>query len=394
MYKVLDLFSGAGGMAEGFLQAGFSIPYASDISEQAAMTYKHRHHQLGYDVNYYCGDISDLAQTENLRQFLGDDYQEIDVICGGPPCQGFSIAGRRNPSDKRNHLVGSYIDILEQVQPKYFVMENVQGILSSTFKQYDGLKKHYYNEKVIDVLREEFAHIGYPNVEIKVLDASDYGVPQQRKRVIFLGSHKTMMYKLKHPKPFKNKKITSKQAIGDLDNIDLGSVLDLYNKRATTQYQRDSRIGRTPNKSGKVLATKKLFNHETSRHTEKVVKRFSLLNEGENLKELFERLDKKTLKKLATKKHTCRRMIANSPSYTVLTLPDDLVHYSKNRILTVREMARLQSFDDSFEFLGKRTTGGNRRTKETPQYTLVGNAVPPLLAKAIADEIMRVLQLG
>lgn len=108
---------------------------------------------------------------------------------------------------------------------------------------------------------------------------------------------------------------------------------------------------------------------------------------------MLERLDEPDAKRLATKKQSCRKIVSSEPSPTVLTLPDDLIHYSKNRILTVREMARLQSFDDSFEFLGKRTTGGDKRRQETPQYTLVGNAVPPLLAKAIADEIMKNLNL-
>lgn len=125
MYQVLDLFSGAGGMAEGFLQAGFSIPFASDKSEQAALTYQNRHKQLGLKTKYYCGDVSVLCNPKILKNFLGQSFFDIDVICGGPPCQGFSLAGQRNPLDKRNQLVHSYIKILSQVKPKYFVMENV-----------------------------------------------------------------------------------------------------------------------------------------------------------------------------------------------------------------------------------------------------------------------------
>jgi DNA (cytosine-5)-methyltransferase 1 len=124
-----------------------------------------------------------------------------------------------------------------------------------------------------------------------------------------------------------------------------------------------------------------------------VIERFSKLENGENIKNMLARLSVNDAKRLATKKQNCRKIVASEPSPTVLTLPDDLVHYSQNRILTVREMARLQSFDDSFEFLGKRTTGGDRRKLETPQYTLVGNAVPPLLAKAIAEEVMKNLIL-
>lgn len=389
---MLDLFSGAGGMAEGFLQSGFTIPFASDKSEQVAETYKNRHKQLGLITNYYCGDVSDLSIPENLSSFLGDSLPKIDVICGGPPCQGFSLAGRRNPLDKRNQLVQSYIKILAQVKPKYFVMENVLGILSAKFIDYSGIKKHYANEKVIAVLKSEFAEIGYPDVEIKLLDASDFGVPQKRQRVIFLGTRHDVANKLIHPEPHVKTKITAKDAIHDLAIIALGSKAIKYENITNTAYQEASRKGRTKNASGVTIATAVLSNHETSKHSELVIERFAQLKAGENIKNMLSRLTGNQANRLKTKKQNCRKISPNDPSPTVLTLPDDLVHYDKNRILTVREMARLQSFDDSFEFLGKRTTGGDRRKLETPQYTLVGNAVPPLLAKAIADEIMKNLK--
>lgn len=389
---MLDLFSGAGGMAEGFLQSGFTIPFASDKSEQVAETYKNRHKQLGLNTNYYCGDVSDLCIPENLSSFLGDTLPKIDVICGGPPCQGFSLAGRRNPLDKRNQLVQSYIKILAQVKPKYFVMENVLGILSAKFIDYSGIKKQYANEKVIAVLKSEFAEIGYPNVEIKLLDASDFGVPQKRQRVIFLGTRHDVTKKLIHPEPQFKTKITAKDAIHDLAEIALGSKAMKYENITNTTYQETSRNGRTKNTDGITITTTVLNNHETSNHSELVIERFSQLKTGENIKNMLSRLTDNQVNRLKTKKQNCRKISPNDPSPTVLTLPDDLVHYDKNRILTVREMARLQSFDDSFEFLGKRTTGGDRRKLETPQYTLVGNAVPPLLAKAIADEIMKNLR--
>lgn len=392
MYRVLDLFSGAGGMAEGFLQAGFSIPFASDKSKQVAVTYKNRHSQLGFKTQYYCGDVSDLSKPETLKTFLGASINEIDVVCGGPPCQGFSLAGQRNPLDKRNQLVQSYIKILSQVKPKYFVMENVLGILSAKFVDYQGVKLSYINKSVIDVLRSEFNEIGYPDVQIKLLDASNYGVPQKRQRVIFLGTRADIEIKLSHPTPTILAKVSAKEAIDDLSDIANGANLNEYNQKALSEYQKQSRIGRTPSANNTMQATK-LSNHQTSKHSSLVIERFSKLKNGENIKNMLARLATEDALRLSTKKQNCRKIVANEPSPTVLTLPDDLVHYSQNRILTVREMARLQSFDDSFEFLGKRTTGGDRRKLETPQYTLVGNAVPPLLAKAIAEEIMRNLML-
>lgn len=393
-YQVLDLFSGAGGMAEGFLQAGFDIPFASDRSPQAALTYEYRHReQLGYKLDYFCGDVQELAEEKNLKQFLGENINNLDVVCGGPPCQGFSMAGKRNPNDLRNQLVRSYISILKQVKPKYFVMENVTGILSAKFSLYQGQSQDYENELVTKVLRNEFAEIGYENVVIKTLNASDYGVPQRRKRVIFLGTRNDINVHLEHPEPLKSSKNSAQQALSDLENIEIGSKIEEYKNKAESNYQIDSRAGRTPNSKGKKVKSKKLANHETSKHTSLVMERFGLLSPGDDFKKIYNNLTEEQQERYKTRKHNCRRMLPNEPSPTVLTLPDDMVHYSKNRILTVRELARLQSFDDSFEFLGKRTTGGILRKQETPQYTLVGNAVPPLLAKAIAVEIKRNLEL-
>lgn len=393
-YQVLDLFSGAGGMAEGFLQAGFDIPFASDRSPQAALTYEYRHReQLGYKLDYFCGDVQELAEEKKLKEFLGKDFFNIDVICGGPPCQGFSMAGKRNPDDLRNQLVRSYISILKQVQPKYFVMENVAGILSAKFSIYEGHYKVYENQLVTEVLLKEFSEIGYKNVLVKTLDASDYGVPQRRKRVIFLGTRDDIDIQLTHPEPLKSQKISAKEALSDLANIEIGSKVEKYKCKAKSDYQIDLRAGCTPNSKGESIASTKLTNHETSKHTALVIERFNLLSPGDDFKKIYNNLSEEQQERYKTRKHNCRRMLPNEPSPTVLTLPDDMVHYSKNRILTVRELARLQSFDDSFEFLGKRTTGGILRKQETPQYTLVGNAVPPLLAKAIALEIRKNLEL-
>lgn len=390
-FKVLDLFSGAGGMAEGFLQAGFAIPYASDISEQAKETYTNRHKHLGRDVKFFQGDINELKSSEKLEEFLGEDMNNIDVVTGGPPCQGFSLAGRRDENDIRNKLIHSYIEVLATIKPKYFVMENVLGILSSELSNFDGLANTYKNEKLTDILDKEFEHIGYSHVIHKVMDASHYGVPQKRMRVIFLGTRNDVHPKLEHPEPTSNLLTSAQSAIEDLESIGIGKKLTQYNKSPSSSYQLESRRGRTPNIDGKPIEAIYLYNHETSRHTAIVTERFKNLRSGENIRNMLARLSPEQAEKLATKKNNCKKIIADQPSPTVLTLPDDLVHYKKNRIMTVREMARLQSFDDSFEFLGKRTTGGDRRKCETPQYTLVGNAVPPLLAKAIGDEIMKCL---
>ncbi len=375
-------------MSEGFIQAGFNVSFASDINKAAELTYVNRHKQLGYPVKFACMDIKEFSKKEFLEKFI--ENTKIDVVCGGPPCQGFSLAGKRSKDDPRNLLVKHYIQVISVIKPRYFVMENVEGILSFELDNFEGLNKDIYNNTlVIDILRKEFDDIGY-KIKYKVLTASDYGVPQQRRRVVFIGFKKTEKKVPEFPERHKDK-ITVKEAIGDLEFLNDNEETEEYKVEAFSKYQIDSRRGRTIGADGHTINSMSLKNHKSSRHTELTKERFALLKQGETLKDLFNRLSKRDKEKYATRKNICRKIKENDLSPTVVTLPDDLVHYSKNRIMTVRELARLQSFDDSFEFLGKRTTGGKERKKELPQYTQVGNAVPPLLAKAIAEEIMKVL---
>lgn len=386
---VLDIFCGAGGMSEGFIQAGFNVSFASDINKAAELTYVNRHKQLGYPVKFACMDIKEFSKKEFLEKFTGNT--KIDVVCGGPPCQGFSLAGKRSKDDPRNLLVKHYIQVINVMRPRYFVMENVEGILSFELDNFEGLNKDIYrNTLVIDVLKKEFDNIGY-KIKYKVLIASDYGVPQQRKRVVFIGFRKTEKKIPKFPEGNIDK-ITVKEAIGDLEFLNDNEEAKEYNIEAFSEYQIKSKIGRTVGADGHTISSNSLKNHKASKHTELTKERFALLKQGETIKDLFNRLSDEDKEKYATRKNICRKIKENDLAPTVVTLPDDLVHYSKNRIMTVRELARLQSFDDSFEFLGKRTTGGKERKKELPQYTQVGNAVPPLLAKAVAEEIMKVLK--
>ena len=372
MNKVLDLFCGAGGMAEGFIRAGFTIPYASDISEQAKMTYVNRHKKLGIDVVFLNDDLNNIINNNDVLEVL--KKENFDVVIGGPPCQGFSNAGKRCQKDKRNLLVKSYLEMIKVIYPNYFVMENVTGINSFIFDEFIGLDNEVYvNEKAACILEKEFKKLGY-EVNKVLLDASDYGVPQSRKRVFFLGS-KLGLEKVETP-------IKSKEKVSAYDALN-----DLMTGVIETKYQKESISGRTPNVHGETIERDKILNDEKSKHAKLTVDRFKLILEGESLKSAFEKMSDADREKYKTKKNNCKRLDRNLPAPTVVTLPDDYIHYSEHRIMSVRELARLQSFDDSFEFLGKRTTGGHRRKMETPQYTLVGNAVPPLLAYAIACSV-------
>lgn len=438
MAYAVDLFCGAGGCSEGLIQAGFHILFSSDISDMVEVTYTHRHEQLGLiqgkNTWFQRADIRDLTGDDihhyisELEIFQGKEVPEIDLMIGGPSCQGFSRAGRRDKSDPRNMLFGEYVRVINEIKPKYIVLENVEGFIDMQFIGYKGITGIEYPDGSVTpyILRSELKEIGYETLEPRVLNAADYGVPQRRNRIIFIGYRKGLKAP-EYPEPTikDGNYLTLKDAIGDL--IADEDIRDQVNPRAS-KYQMESRMGRTPAIDGKPIPAKKDKNIELSSITPVVEERFSLFNQGETGTMLKKRVmevgidisDKPALIKLCsetlgksadevislyknggvskeeaevllTKKNIRQRFNENAPSATVVTIADDYISPWESRTFSVREMARCQSFDDSFEFLGKRTTGGLLRRVEVPQYTQVGNAVPPLLAKAIVLEIMKVL---
>lgn len=443
MPYVIDLFSGAGGMSEGLIQAGFHIIYSSDINKDVEKTYVSRHEQLGLiqgqNTIFKRIDIRDLSSDEilkdinNLKIFKGKPTPKIDAIFGGPPCQGFSRAGLRDKEDPRNTLFKEYLRIVNEIRPKYVVMENVEGFLDTRLNNYTGVLGKVYNQDIImpDLLEQEFMSIGYNVLKPEVLDASDYGVPQRRRRVIFLAYLKGEQAP-SYPTPTtkdESQKVTVSEALMDL--IVDPSIKEKIETK-TSNYQEESKRGRTKHIVEATVLNKGLItNHELANHSNLVKERFSLFKKGENssmlirrvkdeginikrypylLKHCVDRLNHKyneekiidlflkgdvddlLIHTLLTKKSNRYRLHPDEISPTMVTMPDDYLIPFENRIPTVREMARIQSFDDSFEFHGKRTTGGVRRRVDVPQYTQVGNAVPPLLAKAIALEIKKAIQ--
>lgn len=438
MPYAVDLFCGAGGCSEGLIQSGFHILFSSDINEMAEVTYRNRHEQLGliqgYNTWFERKDIKDLTGEEikyhisNLDIFKNKEFPDIDLMIGGPSCQGFSRAGRRDKNDPRNRLFGEYVRVISEVKPKYIVLENVEGFMDMQFLDYVGITGVTYPDGSVtpDILKAELNIIGYDVLEPKILNAADYGVPQRRNRVIFIG-YKKGLTPPKYPEPTYNETnyVTLKEAIGDLiTNEKLEHKVNIQ----LSDYQKESINGRTPTVNGEPIKAVGLKNTELSKQTDIVRERFSLFKEGESgtmlrrriidegidiskklallslLEDKFDlskeklisifkngNVDKKYLDVLLTKKNIRQRWSADKPSATVVTIADDYISPWEDRTFSVREMARCQSFDDSFEFLGKRTTGGLRRRVEIPQYTQVGNAVPPLLAKAVADEVKKVL---
>lgn len=439
MPYAVDLFCGAGGCSEGLIQAGFHILFSSDISDMVEVTYRHRHEQLGliqgYNTWFERSDIRDLTgetiknHISQLEIFNGQVLPEIDLMIGGPSCQGFSRAGRRDKSDPRNMLFGEYVRVISEVKPKYIVLENVEGFVDMQFIGYKGITGIQYPDGSVTpfILRSELREIGYDTLDPKILNAADYGVPQRRNRIIFMGYRRDLPPP-KYPEPTvkPNARLTLLDAIGDL--ISDEKIRQLVNP-TPSQYQVDSHFGRTPDIHGLPISVESPKNSELPKQTDIVRERFELFQPGEtgtllkkrilekgidltgkpalakycadqfqmtedNVVSLFKSTEASLsqIEVLLTKKNIRQRWASNQPSATVVTIADDYISPWEPRTFSVREMARCQSFDDSFEFLGKRTTGGLLRRKEIPQYTQVGNAVPPLLAKAIALEIKKVLE--
>ena len=439
MPYAVDLFCGAGGCSEGLIQAGFHILFSSDISEMVETTYRNRHEQLGLiqgkNTWFQRADIRNLTGEEirhhisELEMFKGKAIPDIDLLIGGPSCQGFSRAGRRDKSDPRNMLFGEYVRVVNEIRPKYIVLENVEGFVDMQFMGYKGITGIDYPDGSVtpNILQSELREIGYETLEPRILNAADYGVPQRRNRIIFIG-YREGLTPPQYPEPqvAPSEHLTLLDAIGDLitDETVRNKVNPTY-----TQYQLDSINGRTPTIDGKTIPATTIANQELSNQTTIVRERFELFEPGEtgtNLKRrvmemgidisskpalitlcanslsmskdevvsLFKNggCTREQAEILLTKKNIRQRWRADAPSATIVTIADDYISPWEPRTFSVREMARCQSFDDSFEFLGKRTTGGLLRRVEVPQYTQVGNAVPPLLARAVALEIIKVLK--
>lgn len=334
----IDLFCGAGGMSTGFEMAGFHPILAIDNWKDALDTYQFN--KPGVDV--LCADLS-IMSPEAIKEKYG--ISSVDVIIGGPPCQGFSVAGKRIIDDVRNKLYKSFVAFVRVFQPRVFVMENVPNILSMG----GGI--------IRDSILSDFSKLGY-SVHYKILTASDYGVPQNRRRAIFVGLKSNVDFAF--PQPTVVKPITAKEALSDLpeESIEDGGQ---YPTLPQSEYQTKMRQGSTG-----------LFNHAATVHTEQTKRIIAMVPDGGNYTCLPKELQ-------ATRKvHIAwTRLHSDRPSITIDTGHNHHFHYKYNRVPTARESARLQSFPDSYRFLCGKTS----------QLKQIGNAVPPLMAKSIAEAI-------
>ena len=616
-FTFVDLFAGAGGFSEGFLQAEhnnkfFDFLVANDINDNSELTHIVRYnHQLGLDADFLCQDITEPDFLDNL--ISKTKGKKVDVVCGGPPCQSFSLAGKRKKFDKKDDLFAHYLGVIKVLQPKYFIMENVKGILTkekgkikelilkeinsivdlkeiprlSSFikslknsntensflldclikrieieqftdskveevkevyirtidakfrkltpniadyktsktderistirhgfnllargKEWEKLKRDIIREKDYCNIDNDFfvdsftqfltdldsneiinkVEVAFDGLNVAknfkkscddiiqalkiyvlniddcltmiraycdkkqsneldtiisdirlykieapfVANSSNYGVPQNRERVLFIGCRKDQKFISEIPATVKaEEKVSVFEALYDLDfignnqeahqyqSVDISKQYNGTAKKMKGLIKARSIDGKLIKTKGKTFAewsksgrlngrfekaTKPFYvkselalnngekvydllhNHKTSNQGEDVIKRLDIILKEGNYKKAQDKLNECGL---SSNKRNYNVLKPESQSPTVMTIPDDYIHYNTPRALTVREMARLQSFDDSFVFQGKRSTGGNNRKTELPQYTLVGNAVPPLMARAVAIEILK-----
>lgn len=367
--KLIDLFAGCGGLSTGFEMAGFEIPLAVEIDAWASETYKKNHP----DTFVMTEDITNIKDLDSL---LDSKEISIDGIIGGPPCQGFSLSGNRDPKDPRNSLFMEFVRFVTHYKPKFFVMENVTGILSMVTKE---------KKPVRDVIRTEFENAGY-NLEVFTLNAAEFGVPQSRMRVFFIGLRNDIPYDKDRVEPkgftFGDDQITIEQAIMDLPQIKSSEGTDEqdYTMDPQNDFQRYARKG-----------SKKVYNHIAMRHTKRLIERFEQIGFGQSVADVaaeHQQRQRGDATKVSGKVYSQNNMrpFPDKPSPTIpASFQSNFVHPFINRNYTAREGARLQSFPDTYIFCGKRTTMSWE--KNLSQYQQIGNAVPPLLAKSIAETI-------
>lgn len=351
---VVDLFSGAGGLSTGFVQAGFDVAFAMDHWKDAARTYRRNHPETVFSED----DVRFLTGAEILK---ATGRGEVDVLIGGPPCQGFSTLGKREADDPRNSLFREFVRLADELRPRVVLMENVSGLLIM-----EGGK---VREHLVAALED----LGFSVAWRQVLSA-DYGVPQLRRRAVFVatapGVPKFVFPPATHGPTGGRPYVTVEEAIGDLPALGPAEFRTEYEGPARNEYQRQRR-----------QACPQLHNHEAANHSPGLVKAISFIPDGGNRRSIPEEYQPRS-----GFHNSYSRLASDKPAVAItsnLRKPSSAraVHPFQHRGLTVREGARLQSFDDRYVFEGSRTS----------QYLQVGNAVPPLLSRAMAEQIGRLL---
>lgn len=411
--KSIDLFAGCGGLSLGLEQAGFETVFVNELHPDAMKTFlQNRPKSSLADTRNHALDIKSLTKNKDTLQsfgnYIGKEHGEIDLVCGGPPCQGYSGIGHRRTFDldKRemptNHLYKDMAKVVTTVAPKMFLFENVRGLLNSRWTQ-DGEKGEIWSDVqktfkniTVKVGKQEFQY----QIGFKLVFAKDFGVPQNRPRILMVGLREDINFDFTNDETSRG---LLPEGFGDAPDLkDLFSDLidpKWKERKETTVYLKDpsseiQELLRTmPN--GKVMLKGDILSEqEYSNHSDAVIAKFQYMIEHDS--EIPESMKTKKFSQKVLPKIWGK----NGPSITATSLPDDYVHFSQPRVLTVREWARLQMFPDWYQFAGKRTTGGRRRagdpdagdwTREVPKYTQIGNAVPVGLAKEVGLHFKKIL---
>lgn len=348
----IDLFAGCGGLSKGFINSGYDILLGVDNDETALVTFKHNHNGA-VALN---ADLSKNETFKTIDEIIGDRI--IDVIIAGPPCQGFSLTGPRDFDDERNKLYLAVFKAVKRYTPKAVIIENVPGMAT------------LYKGEIQNEILKRFDKLGY-NIKCDVLCAADYGVPQMRRRLIFMGIHKDIGEPI-FPQitNLPEKYVTCRQAIGDLPSRtnEIGLNEDVYTCEPLTEYQAKMRGN-----------CNTLYNHVATQHKQFVIDVISQVPEGCNYKSLPKGVgESRKFNEAWTRYH------GDKPSKTIDTGHRNHFHYEYNRVPTIRENARLQSFPDDFVFFGTKTQ----------QNRQVGNAVPPLLGYHLGNQIKKIILKG
>jgi len=347
-YNILDIFCGAGGFSCGLeMHPELNVLAGIDNDEKALHTFKMNHHNASV-INFDLGKVTDALFNE-LDPIINNN---LDMLVGGPPCQGFSIAGKRLEDDPRNSLWLAYITLVKRYKPSIIFLENVPTIVSTK------------NGDVSRMICSSFEEMGY-NVKVEVVMASDFGVPQNRKRAIFVATQKGLPL-FEFPQK-QSVKVSTEEALNDLPllNDNLGEEKSTYSLPPQSKYQEFIRNNSST-----------LYNHTAVNHTQKTKDIIALVPDGKNHKSLPDHL--KSTRKVNI---AWTRMNSKTPCFTIDAGHNHHFHYKANRVPTVRECARIQSFPDTFIFYGTRTS----------QYRQVGNAVPPLLGYELGKSALRTL---
>jgi DNA (cytosine-5)-methyltransferase 1 len=401
--RFIDVFAGCGGLSLGLLRSGWRGLFAIEKDACAFATLSKN--LIGSDARYRFAWPDWLeAKAWTIESFMDEHRAElgklrgtVDLLAGGPPCQGFSSAGRRRPADPRNQLVARYLEFVDLVEPRMVLIENVRGITLDFVARGEEGERRNFAADIIESLTKHY------HVFSNTLTCSDYGIPQSRPRFFIVALHKTRaagippaldpFARLDEARlAFLEKRglaasVSSCQAISDLERGRTGVKpcpdSKGFDALKSPQPQSNFQTAMADGFNGPVSDTR------LARHLPHIVERFeSIIEECKRAGRLNVQLNREMREHYGIKKMATRVLDPDKPAPTITSMPDDLLHYAEPRTLTVRENARLQTFPDWYVFQGKYTTGGDRRAREVPRFTQVANAVPPLLAELWGEMLL------